>query len=599
MAKTGGTGRRSGEELVLLGRSVSRGTAAGRALCLYGTKRQFYKRTIQAEEVDQELERFREAVRVSEKQLEAIASTSGSDGNRAKIFETHILFLSDLSLLSRIESMIREQRVNAEWSVNAAIEKYVSRYKALTDKHLQEKYIDLEDVGERVLTALGGDDGQEYDFHRDAIVVAKELNPSTLIELSRQKPLAIVTENGGWTSHTFILARELGLPAVTGIRQLLRIVESGAPLIVDGYGGKVILDPGPETVSAFEKDAEAAPETVPSEVTGPDSNLETLDGQEIILRANLDISKDYELPEKMGARGIGLYRSEFLFNQYKGFPSEDEQFRSYSSIAKHFSEYGVRIRTFDLSINQVAVRLGGREKNPALGLRGIRLSMRHESVFRTQVRALLRCSAKHNISVVLPMISDAEDVRWARRLITAEKEDLRERGIKAGDPEVGVMIEVPAAVIGIREILEESDFANVGTNDLVQYLLAVDRDNEEVADWFRTLHRSVRQCLKVVIRSAAEAGKPVLICGEMAGSPLYIPILIALGAREFSMNVKSLPRIRALVTKIAVEECRALLDEIDQLPDTLDLDERIRELYLEKWSGIEDFEQLISFKRRI
>ncbi|MCO6510582.1 MAG: phosphoenolpyruvate--protein phosphotransferase [Aridibacter famidurans] len=584
-------------ELTLYGRSVSRGVTVGTALCLYGAKRQYYRREIGSEDLDRENGRFSSAVLAAKEQLSEIASADGGDGNQARIFETHILFLEDLSLLRQIETMIHDQRVNAEWAVKTVIDKYVTRYKSLSDRHLQEKYIDLEDVGERILTALGGGGENSYSLDSDTVIIAKELNPSTLIELSRKHPAAVVTESGGWTSHTFILARELELPAVTGIRQLLRSVETGEKIVVDGYGGKVILRPAEDTLEKFrspEKETAAAG----SGSVDPEAALETLDGFQITLRANLDITRDFTAAARSGGKGIGLYRSEFLFNQFRGYPSEDEQYESYLRIAEEANSHGIRIRTFDLSINRVAVGIDGREKNPALGLRGIRLSKRYEAEFRTQVRALLRAASMHSISIVLPMISDCEEVKWARKIVSEEKARLDSEGLEHGDPEIGVMIEVPAAVLSIDRILEEADFVNIGTNDLVQYLLAVDRDNEEVADWFRTVHSSVLKSLRIVLDAARSKEKGALVCGEMAGSPLYVPILLGLGAREFSMNINSLPRVRSLVSKIAVEECEEALEEIELLPDGDERDEGIRRIFQEKWGGLVDFDSLLSFRRR-
>ncbi|REJ78576.1 MAG: phosphoenolpyruvate--protein phosphotransferase [Acidobacteria bacterium] len=584
-------------EISLQGRSVSRGAVVGTALCLYGGKRQFYKKEIAGEQVDGEVMRFREAVDASKEQLSTIASDGNGDGNQARIFETHILFLEDRSLLSQIESMISEQRVNAEWAVRTVIDKYASRYKALTDKHLQEKYIDLEDVGERILSSLGTDSENDLSLDSDTVIIAKELNPSTMIELSKRNPAAVVTENGGWTSHTFILARELDLPAVTGIKQLLRSVENGEKIAVDGYEGRVILRPGKETIDNLKSSKHEGINLGDTELD-PGARLETLDGQEITVRANLDLSTDYGPAKKVGAKGIGLYRSEFLFNRYRGYPSEEEQFKIYSRIASESDDHGVRIRTFDLSINQVSAGLAGREKNPALGLRGIRLSMRFEAEFRIQVRALLKASSANSISVVLPMISDADEIKWARGVISEERERLLSAGVPCGDPAVGVMVEVPAAVFAIERILDASDFVNIGTNDLVQYLLAVDRDNEEVADWFRTVHSSVIGALGKVLQAANRKGVSALVCGEMAGSPLYTPILLGLGARELSMNVNSVPRISALISRLAIEECEEVLKEIEGLSDGPDRDAEIRRIYQNKWAGLFDFSSLLTFSRR-
>lgn len=586
------------KELTLSGRAVSRGLSVGTVLCLHGRKRQFYRREIAGADIVSETERFREAVGSARSQLKEISSEAAdSEASQAKIFETHRLFLEDRSLLTQVESMIAGQRVNAEWAVKTVIDKYVNRYKSLSDKHLQEKYIDLEDVGERLLGALGGGDDHSYRFDSDTIIVAKELNPSTLIELSKKRPGAVVTENGGWTSHTFILARELDLPAVTGIRQLLRMVETGDRMVVDGFHGTIVLRPEGETEAKVKAAIEKAErEAEELEITEAPNRLETLDGIPVTIRANLDISRDYSAARSLGAKGIGLYRSEFLFNRSRGYPTEEEQVAAYRQIADEANSNGIRIRTFDLSVGQVE---GGvrREKNPALGLRGIRLSFRQESEFRKQIRALLRAASQGNISIVLPMVSDAEDVKWARGVISEERSRLDNEGCESGDPPVGVMVEVPAAVLSIRRILEVSDFINIGTNDLVQYLLAVDRDNEEVADWFRTAHSSVLESIRLVIEAAKAAEKPVLVCGEMAGSPLYVPILLGLGAREFSMNVNSIRRIRRLITRIAVEECASIVSELELLPDGPERDEGILRIYHEKWSDLVDFDNLLSFRR--
>jgi phosphotransferase system enzyme I (PtsI) len=584
-------------ELTLSGRAVSRGVSVGTVLLLHGIKRQFYRRAIDGSGVEREVERFRESVESAKDQLSNISEGAyGGGEGQAKIFDTHKLFLEDKSLLSQIESMITEQRINAEWAVKVVTDKYVSRYKQLTDKHLQEKYIDLEDVAERLLSALGGGREQGYALGDNTIIVARELNPSTLIELSRKNPAAVVTENGGWTSHTFILARELDLPAVTGIKELLRSVETGDRMIVDGFSGHVILRPQEDTLdrfSSYKKPAEVSPGE-----SSVDDDLETLDGHKVTIRANLDITRNYGAAKKLGAKGIGLYRSEFLFNQNRGFPSEEDQVEAYSKIALEANAHGIRIRTFDLSVDQISGGRRNKEKNPALGMRGIRLGMRYEDEFRCQIRALLRVSEGNRIGIVLPMVCDVGEIRWAKKIVEEVRSDLEREGVGFGSPEIGAMVEVPAAVLSIERILEETDFINIGTNDLVQYLLAVDRDNEEVADWFRTLHSSVIESLRIVLDAADRAGQPAIVCGEMAGSPLYVPILIALGARELSMNVNSIGRIRHLVSNIAREECVDVLADIAALDDGENKDEEVHRIYHRKWAHLVDFENLLSFRRR-
>ena len=389
---------------------------------------------------------------------------------------------------------------------------------------------------------------------KNSIILAKELKPSTLIELIKSSPKAIITENGGWTSHTFILARELNIPAVTAIKGILRRVKSGETVVVDGFNGNVIFNPKIETVKKYRQKAEQIEISRAEKLQVVKGDLKTLDGHLIKVHANLDLASDYAQAKKFGADGIGLYRSEFLFNQNKGFPKENEQVESYRKIANIVGDGGVKIRTFDLSIDQLAYENVEKEKNPALGLRAVRLSLTYERQFRTQLRALLRASADQNIDIVLPMISDISEIHRTKQIIADESEKLARRKIRFGQPKLGAMIEVPAAIFTVEEIIREVDFLNLGTNDLVQYLLAVDRDNELVSDWFRTLHPAVLRGVKKVVEAGEKYDKPVIICGEMAGSPVYAAILIGLGAKELSMNLNSILRVRKTVSQIAFEE---------------------------------------------
>lgn len=578
----------SKNEVVLSGRAVSRGIGIGKTLCLHGRKRQFYRVHLKDTQIEKELRRFRASVRLAKRQLKKITSSDLKDigENQVSIFETHQLFLEDRSLLSQIESTIIAEKLNAEWSVKVVTDKYISRYKMLTDKHLREKYIDLEDIAERLLTALGGGKKSTVEFDSDTIIIAKEINPSTLIELSQNNPKALVTEHGGWTSHTFILARELNLPAVTGVKNILRQVETGEDIIVDGFNGQIIINPREKTHKKFIA-SEAALEKSDQEIVQPPlKDLKTLDGFKVTLRANLDLPNSYKIAKKFGARGIGLYRSEFLFNQNKGFPSEREQFESYKKIADLVGEEGITIRTFDLSVNQLAIQGGEKEKNPALGLCGIRLGIKLEGEFRKQIRALLRASYKRSINIVLPMISDVSEILWAKTILQEEKDRLEQADLAYGTPKLGSMIEVPAAVLVVDEIVKESDFLSIGTNDLVQYVLAVDRDNENVADSYRTLHPAVLKCIKIILDSGKRSEKPVIICGEMAGSPVYVPILIAYGANELSMNLNSLPRVCKIISNIAQEEAVGIVKQIEDCRTTDEIEILVNQRYLEKWQHL-------------
>ncbi len=574
-------------EINLFGTAVSRGVGIGRIVSLYGKKRQFYRINLDSAKIEKELRRFRAALRLAKRQLKKISSQNSKNGDsQTGIFETHLLFLEDKSLLAKIEETIHNQKVNAEWAVKVVTDKYISNYKNIADEHLRERYIDLEDISERLLTALGGGRKANIRLDKNSILVAKELKPSTLIELIKSRPKAIITENGGWTSHTFILARELNIPAVTAIKGILRRAKSGETVVVDGFNGNVVFHPHHETLKKYRRKAEQVEISKSAKPQIIKGDLKTLDGHLIKVHANLDLASDYSVAKKYGADGIGLYRSEFLFNQNKGFPKENEQVESYRKIAGMVGGGGVKIRTFDLSVDQLAYENVEKEKNPALGLRAVRLSLKYERQFRTQLRALLRASFEQNIDIVLPMISDVTEIKRAKKILEEEREKLARRKVRFGEPKLGAMIEVPAAVLTAEEIIREVDFVNLGTNDLVQYLLAVDRDNELVSDWFRTLHPAVLRSVKKVIEAGEKHNKTVIICGEMAGSPVYAAILVGLGAVELSMNLNSILRVRKTVSQIAVEEAREIVRELDKCASSTEIEQTVKKSFLNKWAHL-------------
>jgi phosphotransferase system enzyme I (PtsI) len=574
---------RKGGEIRLKARAMSRGVAIGHVVCLHGSTRQFYRIDIEDTAIERETRRARAAFRLARRQLNKLR-TEASLGvpSVPGIVDAQRAMIEDSSLLTKVEAAIAEQKVNAEWAVKVVTDGYVSKYKAITDQHLRDRYIDVEDVAERILNALGGGE-RSAPLGKDSIIVARELMPSTLAEQSGGQPTAVITEHGGWTSHTFILARELNLPAVTGVRKILRRVDTGDPAIVDGYNGRVILNPTEETLERYRLPAAQFQQINYNDVTVSDAESKTLDGREIIVRVNVDLPEVYKKAKRIGARGIGLYRSEFLFNRFKGFPTENQQYEAYREIAEFAGEDRVKIRTFDLGPEQVYGQSHEREKNPALGLRAIRLGLASLSHLRTQLRAILRAAHNNSIDLVIPMVSGVGEIADVRALIERERAVLGKKDLPAGNPRIGAMIEVPSAVLLIDEIVREVDFVCLGTNDLVQYLLAVDRDNESVAGWFRTLHPAVIRAMRSVIEAAAGSARPLTVCGEMAGSPFYLPLLIGMGANELSMNVNSILRVRKVISGLAYAETAELAREAEKCR-TADEVESLLERYIdEKW----------------
>lgn len=583
--------RSDGSETLLKARPMSRGVAIGRVVCLHGNTRQFFRIDIQDSAVEREARRARAAFRLARRQLNKLRTQSRT-GSVPTILDAQRAMIEDSSLLEKVEAAIREQKINAEWAVKVVTDTYIATYKAIADEHLRDRYIDFEDVAERLLSALGGGE-RSAPLAKDSIIVAQELMPSTLAEQTGSHPTAVITEHGGWTSHTFILARELNLPAVTGVRKILRRVNTGDAAIVDGYNGRVILNPTPETIERYRLPAAQFQQINYNDVTVAETETKTLDGRQITVRVNVDLPEIYKRAKRIGARGIGLYRSEFLFNRFKGFPTENQQYEAYREIAVFAGGDGVKIRTFDVGAEQLYEQSHGREKNPALGLRAIRLGLANTRQLRTQLRAIVRAAHETNIDLVIPMVSGVDEIVQVREFVKLEKEALAAKKIPFGDPRIGAMIEVPSAVMLIDEIVRETDFVCLGTNDLVQYLLAVDRDNESVAGWFRTLHPAVLRAVRSVIKTCAESDMPLTICGEMGGSPFYLPILIGMGATELSMNVNSILRVRKVISGLAYQEAVILARESERCRTADEVEALLERHIKEKWS------HLIQPERRI
>ncbi|MEP6849925.1 MAG: phosphoenolpyruvate--protein phosphotransferase, partial [Acidobacteriota bacterium] len=557
-------------------------------VCLYGRKRQFYRTEIKPAQIEREIRRFRAAIRLALRQLKSLQTATAAlvSGSAVSIVDVHRMLLADASLLAKVEETITADCVNAEWAVKVVTDSYVAKFKAMPDEHLRSRYVDIEDIAERMLTALGGGRNSRIKLEKNSIIVAKEINPSTLIELAASDPIGLVTEHGGWTSHTFILAREIRIPGVTGVRQVLRKVQTGDTAIIDGLNGRMILNPSAKTLAEYRTIESDFQRSVDPGRAADDSTAKTLDGREIRIRANVDFPSAYKFARRQGARGIGLYRSEFLFNQFRGFPTEAEQIEAYSSIADMAGDDRVKIRTFDLSADQLADQNFEKEKNPALGLRAIRLSLAFPTYFRTQLRAILIASHGRMIDIVLPMIADVSQIREARKFLDEETQELERKGIRVGSPRLGAMVEVPAAVFVIDEIASEVEFLCLGTNDLVQYFLAVDRDNESVADWFQTLHPAVIRAVKATLDAGIRHKIPVIVCGEMAGSPFYTPLLIGLGATELSMNVNSVSRIRKIIKGISHAETIPLGESLNKCSTAEESLAAMKQALNEKWGHL-------------
>lgn len=577
--------RRERRETRRSGLGVSDGVVVGRVLRIFNGTRQVYRATLEEADLERETRRLRAAVRLARRQLLDIKKRAEKEmgEEHAYIFDAHLLMLEDRKLLEDIESYIRTERANAEWAVKVAADRLLAIYSEIKDDYLRERGSDIEDVMQRILVALSGEKPEHRRLTEDAVIVAEDLLPSTVAELDFEHARAIATDAGGWTSHTAIIARALGIPSVVGLRDLHRQARTGDEIVVDALKGEVVLHPTTETLEHYQAVADSlsvSRSAASEEERGP---LQTLDGVEILLRANVELPAEYEGVRRFGARGIGLYRSEFMLSHRGAMPDEDEQRLAYMEVARLAGDDRAIIRLFDLGGDKMAGVAAETERNPALGLRAIRFSLHREEILRTQVSAILRAAAHGSLDIVLPMVSDVSDVRRARAIIDEERERLQTEGQDIGQVRIGAMIEVPSAVLTAERLAREVEFFSLGTNDLVQYLLAVDRGNEEVADWFRSLHPAVLHSVKRTLDAARAAGIPASICGEMAATPVYAVVLLGLGAIDFSMTASSIPRVRRTLAGVAMADARAIAAECLECACADEVEELVRARFIASW----------------
>ncbi|HVQ39666.1 MAG TPA: phosphoenolpyruvate--protein phosphotransferase [Pyrinomonadaceae bacterium] len=573
-------------ELRFKGLGVSEGIVIGQVLRMHDGSGQAYHWRINVADLEAERARFRAAVQLARQQVEAIKQQAeqrlGKD--HAYIFDAHVLLLEDEKLISDIERQITDEHANAEWAVEVVGDRLLSLYSEIKDEYLRERGSDIEDVMQRLLVALSGVEPQHRNLSQDAVIVAQDLLPSAVAELDLEHARALATDTGGWTSHTAILARGIGIPAVVGLRDFYRRTRTGDKIIVDSTRHEVILHPAPATLERYQ--AELLLRAKPRGDAKERGPVRTLDGIEVTMRANVEVPAEFEGVGKFGAHGVGLYRSEFLLARRGVAVSEKEQQQAYEDVSRVAGVAGVIIRLFDLGGDHLREQFQEPEKNPALGLRAIRFGLRNEDVMRTQVRAILAAAANAHIKIVLPMVADVSDVRRAQAIIQDEARNLALAGRPFGEVAVGAMIEVPSAVLMAESIAHAVDFFELGTNDLVQYTLAVDRGNDGVADWFRTLHPAVLQSIDRSLKAAAEAGITAIVCGEMASTPAYAVLLIGLGATDLSMTPAAIPRVRRALMGIDSGDARVIAQDCLRCETADQVESLVRERFAQLWPNL-------------
>jgi phosphotransferase system enzyme I (PtsI) len=521
---------------------------------------------IKESEIPREQERFKEALEVTKRQLVELQSRLEdlAGNNESGIFEAHVMILEDRSVVDRVISAISHRQQNAEYAFYAVMQNFLEAMRRIPDPYLRERTADIEDVAQRVLRNFS-DEGDSRpqgpeDLH---ILVAYDLAPSDTAAMNRRHVLGFATEQGSVNSHTAILARAFGIPAVVGLDGAVIDVMALAPAILDGYAGKLILHPTPETRERYERLRELKAKVRNSLDAMRGAATATADGRELTVSANIEFVDDLPLVKRSGAKGIGLYRTEFLLLNGEEIPDEKRQTEVYSRVAAEMEPHTVIIRTLDAGGDKLPVEpLTEPEPNPFLGWRGIRVSLARPAMFRDQIRAVLRASAFGKVAVMFPMISGLSEVWRGKEMVRRCMDELEKEGIPfdANLP-VGIMIEVPAAAICADLLAPEVDFFSIGTNDLIQYTVAADRVNPHVAELYRPTHPAVIRLIKRTIDAATDNGIWTGICGEMAGDIRLTPLLIGLGVEELSVGPQQVPRVGHAIRSLSYAECAAMSDE--------------------------------------
>lgn len=569
----------------LRGLGVAEGIAIGKAVCISTRIVDIFRIPLSDEDVEPEAERFREAVQRSREEIHRLRERVGEEvgDDVAAIFDAQALFLSDSYFLDRVLQRIREEKVNAEWALHEAAAELQGRFDAIDTLHLRERSEDLRDVCRYLLRRLQGLPHHEpAEFVEDIVIVADDITPSEAVRLGRQGVVGFAIEHGGRTSHTTIIARSLNLPAVTGVAGITQhfTEQAEVPIIVDGHTGLVLLNPEPGVVKAYRRRKSLQQQEEEQERLST-SALEamTLDGTRIALMANIDLPEEIEDALRYGATGIGLYRSEFLYiEKSPELPTEDEHLALYRRLIEAAAPHPAIIRTYDLGGRKIAREvMHTEEANPVLGLRGIRLTLARPEIFKTQIRALLRASVYGDLWIMLPLVTIVEEVRAFRRVAQEAMVELDREGLVYGRSfRLGVMIEVPAAAEISDLFAREVDFFSIGTNDLIQYALAVDRNNDHVAGLYQPLHPAILRMLLRIADNAQQAGIEVSLCGEMAADPRLVPVLLGCGLRRLSVSPRQLAAIKRRICSLRIDKLREIVEASSRLPTSDEVEHYLR-----------------------
>ena len=541
--------------ITLTGKSVFGGVSIGK-IAFYKRNEQQIKRW-HVDDTESEVKRFEDAKAKAVAELQELYQKAMSDvgETNAMIFEIHQMMLEDLDYIESIINIITAQQVNAEYAVGTTADNFAAMFSAMDDAYMQGRAADVKDVSERILNILSGAEKVAFATDEPVIVAADDLVPSETVQLDKEKVLGFATMYGSSNSHTAILARTMNIPAIIGLGEELKPEYDGKFAVIDGFDGKIYIDPDEETLAAMKKkQAEDIERKKLLEQLKGKENV-TLSGQHINIYANIGNSSDVGAVLKNDAGGIGLFRSEFLYLENETFPTEEQQFAVYKTVAENMAGKKVIIRTLDIGADkQVDYFELDKEENPALGYRAIRICLTRQEVFKTQLRALLRASAYGNISIMFPMIIAVDEVRKIKQILKEVKDELREQGIPFKDVEIGVMIETPAAVMVSEQLAQEVDFFSIGTNDLTQYTLAIDRQNPKLDEFYDAHHPAVLKLIQMTIENGHKGGAWVGICGELGADLELTETFLRMGVDELSVSPTFVLPIRNRVRSLDLSQ---------------------------------------------
>ncbi len=575
----------SKEEIILEGIAASPGVAHGTALLYLQKELDVPSYDLPPEAIDSEIERFDQAILQTREEITAVrhkVAASLGEGE-ARIFDAHLMVLEDSALLDEVNSELRSTNKNVESCYHQIAQRYISFFSSMEDEYLKERVTDIQDVSRRLLQNLIGMNKSNLgELAAHSIIVSEDITPSDTADMDRSKLLGFITDAGGQTSHSVIMARSMRIPAVVGLHNATKTIQSGDQILVDGYDGIVVINPSEERLFKYGKLASERRKLDEIYISVISEPSETKDGSPIGLMSNIEGAHEMEQVIAMRSNGVGLFRTEGIFLRHHGYPPESVQYDEYAAVVAAAGDEPVIIRTLDIGGDKTLGDGSTQEDNSFMGFRAIRFCLGNQDIFKTQLRAILRASAKGNVKIMYPMISGVAELRHANQILEEVKVDLRAENMAFNEEiEVGAMVEIPSAAAIIDLLAAEADFFSIGTNDLIQYLMAVDRLNDRVAHLYEPAHPAVLRTLKVIIDEANRLGKPVSVCGEIAGDPIYAGLLLGMGATSLSLTSSMLPELKYFIRNVNITDARALVEEVLKVNDPVAVVKRLEDFRVE------------------